>query len=222
LVERLGVDIYSFPMKYIPLHGEEAKDRAYIGKKWNKKFIRAIQCILNVTKGIVAPGRDFFEVAFGKNINEFYHLLYMPEAYIVYRKVFSEKYKMAQIWRDQFDDLMNGPEAELVKQIIVKNDFRNYQELTQNPKILSLMQHYTIGRKELKDTDAAHNELKRRFSRLIKENQHLNLTLTYDFEATRARSKHKASARAVKDMRLTEVSEDYQVSVAKIKIGIPN
>ncbi len=40
LGERLGIHIYSFPMKYIPLFGEEAKDREYIGVKWNRKFIR--------------------------------------------------------------------------------------------------------------------------------------------------------------------------------------
>jgi hypothetical protein len=85
LGERLGIHIYSFPMKYIPLFGEEAKDREFVGKKWNKKFIRAIQSILNVTKGIVAPGRSFFEKAFGSNMDEFYDLLFMPETYIVYR-----------------------------------------------------------------------------------------------------------------------------------------
>ena len=59
LGEELGISIYSFPMKYIPLFGEEAKGREYVGRKWNKKFIRAIQSILNVTKGIVAPGEIF-------------------------------------------------------------------------------------------------------------------------------------------------------------------
>ncbi len=50
-------------MKYIPLFGEEAKHREYTGKHWNKKFIRAIQSVLNVTKGIVAPAtkkRQYF------------------------------------------------------------------------------------------------------------------------------------------------------------------
>ena len=38
LVEELGLHIYSFPMKYIPLFGEEAKGRDFIGKKWNKNL----------------------------------------------------------------------------------------------------------------------------------------------------------------------------------------
>ena len=45
-----NLKIFSFPMKYIPLFGEEAKDRKYLGKHWNKHFIRNIQIILNVTK----------------------------------------------------------------------------------------------------------------------------------------------------------------------------
>src|SRR6185369_1547995 len=65
LGRRLNIKIFSFPMKYIPLFGEEAKHRRYIGPHWNKKFIRSIQCILNATKGIVAPGYDFFYMAFG-------------------------------------------------------------------------------------------------------------------------------------------------------------
>jgi hypothetical protein len=206
LVERLRIYIYSFPMKYIPLYGEEAKDRAYIGKKWNKKFIRAVQCILNVTKGIVAPGREFFEVAFGKDLNEFYHLLYMPETYIVYRKTFGEKYKLTQIWREQFDALMNSDDAELVRQIIVQNDFRNYRNETGNPRIDQLLEHYSISRNEVTNIDTSYKKLKTKFLKFVKKNQHHNLTLTYDFEAATARKKHKAPTKEAKEkLKLSEV-----------------
>jgi hypothetical protein len=190
LSERLGMHIYSFPMKYIPLFGEEAKDRQHIGKNWNKKFIRAIQSILNVTKGIVAPGRSFFEKAFGKNINEFYHLLYMPETYIVYRKIFEEEFKLTDLWRQQFDDLMNSSDAELVKKLIISNDYTNYKKHTSNQKILDLMYHYTIKRSDVENLDKEYKALKNRFNKFIKKNQHHNLTLTYDFEATVARNYH--------------------------------
>jgi hypothetical protein len=84
LCKEHNIDIFSFPMKYIPLFGEEAKHREYTGKHWNKKFIRAVQSVLNVTKGIVAPATkndktSFFHKAFGNNIEEFYEILYMPE-----------------------------------------------------------------------------------------------------------------------------------------------
>ena len=84
-------------MKYIPLFGEDAKHREYTGKHWNKKFIRAVQSVLNVTKGIVAPASkkgqtSFFHKAFGKNIEEYFEILYMPETYIIYRNVFEKMY----------------------------------------------------------------------------------------------------------------------------------
>jgi len=190
LGERLGIHIYSFPMKYIPLYGEEAKSREFIGEKWNKKFIRAIQSILNVTKGIVAPGRSFFEKAFGKNINEFYHLLFMPETYIVYRKVFEEEVKLTPVWRKQFVDLMNSSESELVKKIIVSNDFKEYYNFTNNLQILALLKHYTVKKEEANNTDSEYQDLKKRFAKLIKENRHHNLTLTYDFESLTVRKNY--------------------------------
>jgi hypothetical protein len=192
LSERLNLHIYSFPMKYIPLFGEEAKSREFVGKKWNKKFIRAIQSILNVTKGIVAPGRSFFEKAFGHDMNEFKHLLYMPETYIVYRKYFEQEFKLTGIWRRQFDDLMNSPDADFVKELIVNNDYKTYQNKTENPKILDLMKHYTINRDDLKNIDSDYKDLKRKFDKLIKSNQHHNLTLTYDFENAIVRKERRA------------------------------
>ena len=43
LSEELGIHIYSFPMKYIPLYGEEAKDRKSIEKFWNKKILQLLK-----------------------------------------------------------------------------------------------------------------------------------------------------------------------------------
>lgn len=88
LCEELGVSIYSFPMKYHPLHGENSHDRDYIGEHWNRKYIRAIQAILNSTKGKVGKGVEFFGEAFGHTEDEFYELLEMPETFILYRFFF--------------------------------------------------------------------------------------------------------------------------------------
>ena len=104
LNRKYALRIFSFPMKYIPLFGEEAKSRNYVSKKWNKKFIRTIQSILNATKGIVAPGEAFFEMAFGKNLEEFKELLYMPEALIIYRNKFTEV-GITKEWREKFNSL---------------------------------------------------------------------------------------------------------------------
>ena len=57
LNRELGIQIFSFPMKYSPIN---RTDRSYIGVNWTKKSIRAISAILQVTKGVVAAGSDFF------------------------------------------------------------------------------------------------------------------------------------------------------------------
>ena len=89
MCEELGASIYSFPMKYHPIEDPEYFDnRDFIGKHWNRKFIRTIQAILNSTKGKVGRGRDFFCKAFGSNEQEYFKLLYMPEAMIIYRFFF--------------------------------------------------------------------------------------------------------------------------------------
>ena len=88
LCEELGVSIYSFPMKYHPLHGKNSHDRDYIGEHWNRKYIRAIQAILNSTKGKVGKGVEFFGEAFGHTEEEYFELLEMPETFILYRFFF--------------------------------------------------------------------------------------------------------------------------------------
>lgn len=94
LCEELNVSIYSFPMKYHPLRkkDDDAEDfshnRDYIGKYWNRKYIRAVQAILNSTKGKIGRGYSFFCEAFGKDEDEYMDLLEMPETFIIYRFFF--------------------------------------------------------------------------------------------------------------------------------------
>jgi hypothetical protein len=183
LGEELNMHIYSFPMKYIPLFGEEAKDRHFIGKKWNRKYIRAVQSILNVTKGIVAPGRNFFENAFGKNLEEFMMILLMPEAYIIYRSFF-EKVGMTKKWKKTFNKLSESEKNEAIS-IITKNDFKNAEEYTTNKNILELLKHYSIRREDVEKVrllDLDYTKTKKHFGNLIKNDVFKNLTLTYDYE----------------------------------------
>jgi hypothetical protein len=83
LNEELGLNIFSFPMKYVPL---DAKDRKYVGKNWTPTQLRGIQCILHATHGVVGPKRPFFERAFGRNGNEFKHIIEQPEEAIFHRE----------------------------------------------------------------------------------------------------------------------------------------
>lgn len=92
LCEELGVTIYSFPMKYHPISDSAYfKNRDYLGEHWNRKFIRAVQAVLNSTKGKIGKGVEFFEEAFGRDLDEFYKILWMPETFIIYRRKYDQK-----------------------------------------------------------------------------------------------------------------------------------
>ena len=95
LCDELNINIYSFPMKFHPIRkGKESEEddfshnRDYIGQHWNRKYIRAVQAILNSTKGKVGKGVTFFKKAFGETEEEFLELLEMPETFILYRYFF--------------------------------------------------------------------------------------------------------------------------------------
>ncbi len=181
LAEELNIHIFSFPMKYIPLFGEDAKHREFVGNHWNKKYIRAIQSILNVTKGIVADGKSFFYKAFGKNLDEFNELLYMPETYIVYRSLFEDA-GLTDIWKREFETIRNSHLWEETKLIIDKSDFKDLEKKTSNPDILSFLNHYTISRRDVKGKDVEIEKIKKQFNQLIKKDRFIELTLTYDYE----------------------------------------
>jgi hypothetical protein len=183
LSEELGIEIYSFPMKYIPLFGEEAKHRKFIGKNWNKKFIRAIQAISNATRGIVPSGKSFFERAFGSSAEEFFELLYMPETYLVFRKLFDEDLGYTSEWRFLFSDrYLDREEKDFAKKIIEENDFSNLEGKTNNKKVLTLLRHYQIKYDDVQGFDDELRKTKFEYDRLISENPDVNLTLTYDFD----------------------------------------
>lgn len=83
LNEELGLSIFSFPMKYVPL---DAKDRKHIGPNWTQAQLRGIQCILHATHGVVGPRRPFFEKAFGRSVGEFKHIVEQSEDAIFHRE----------------------------------------------------------------------------------------------------------------------------------------
>jgi len=105
-----GLKIYSFPMKYIPLN---AKDRTYVDEpNWNWYFIRNIQRILNVMKGSVMTGEEFFYRAFGANKEEFRTILHMPERILMFRK--HEPQAEEKDWLRKFHALTSSERDELI------------------------------------------------------------------------------------------------------------
>lgn len=145
--EEFGVSIYSFPMKYHPVKGEHSHDRDFIGEHWNRKYIRAIQAILNATKGKVGRGQSFFEEAFGKDENEFQELLMMPETFLLYRFFFRDL-GYTQRWRDDMAKLSIEERKELYP-IIFNNDFNNIEELTDNISLRKVLAYYKNYRAEI-------------------------------------------------------------------------
>ncbi|MDR0870071.1 MAG: hypothetical protein LBN39_04690 [Planctomycetaceae bacterium] len=140
---KAGVSIYSFPMKYHPIDDPLYFDnRDYIGKYWNKKFIRAIQAVLNSTKGKIGRGKAFFEEAFGRNIDEFMDIMRMPETFIIHR--FKYKENQTKEWRKQFNAL-NEEQRTMVEEFIAANVFSDFSGI-QEKKILAVLEFYKTKR----------------------------------------------------------------------------
>lgn len=145
LCEELGASIYSFPMKYHPIKDPKYfSNRDYIGKHWNRKFIRTIQAVLNSTKGKVGKGYDFFCKAFGADEDEFFKLLYMPEVMIIYRLYF-EKIGMTDKWWEDYSALTEE-EKSIINPIIEKNDFTDIESKVSEQRLLNVLMYYRITR----------------------------------------------------------------------------
>jgi hypothetical protein len=150
LCEELGVSIYSFPMKYHPIEDPDYfSNRDYIGKHWNRKFIRTIQAVLNSTKGKVGKGKEFFEKAFGKDESEFEKLLIMPEAMIIYRFYF-EGIGVTDEWWSRYSAL-NVQQKEMVLPIIYSNNFESYEKTIADQECLSVLSYYRIKREDAEE-----------------------------------------------------------------------
>ena len=161
LCETLDVSIYSFPMKYHPIRDEHSHDRDYIGVHWNRKYIRAIQAILNATKGKIGRGVSFFEKAFGRNEEEYMELLIMPETFLLFR-FFFEHLGYTQQWREAMSELTDAEREELYP-IIFKNDFTHIDELTENEKFRHILKFYKNYRGDIADHNSELFRLKQEF-----------------------------------------------------------
>lgn len=134
LEEEINKHIYSFPMKYEPINSTK---RNYVGRHWNLHYLRSIKAILNVTKGVFPGQRDFFERAFGKNIEEYYEILSMPKDILTYRDFF-EKEGITDKWRKLFHELNQEDKIELFNLL---SD--NIYDST-NDKISKVLMYYKV------------------------------------------------------------------------------
>ena len=168
LCEELNISIYSFPMKYHPIKGEHSHDRDYIGEYWNRKYIRAVQAILNATKGKIGRGVSFFEKAFGRNENEFMELLIMPETFLLFR-FFFEYLGYTTEWRKAMLQL-SEEEKEEIMPIIFKNNFTDIDSLTDNLKLKQILMFYKNYRADIADPKSELYKLKQEFEKRNRKN----------------------------------------------------
>jgi hypothetical protein len=149
-------------MKYHPINDPEYfKNRDYVGKYWNRKFIRAVQAVLNSTKGKIGKGVDFFEEAFGSNIDEFRKILWMPETFIIYRRKYDEELRarlavkytssseedcnLANEWWEKFSNL-SPDKLEQAKKIIALNKFKSGDYICDDEDVQNILSYYKITR----------------------------------------------------------------------------
>ena len=138
LNEELGIQIFSFPMKYSPI---SETDRTYIGANWCKKSVRAISAILQVTKGVVAAGSSFFYKAFGNNLDEFYEILAMPRELIMFRSHFEGDGTTAK-WQALYRKLNDEQKNRLME--IVSHNMSELRNIPWPDDLREILEFYLI------------------------------------------------------------------------------
>lgn len=98
--EDLPPTFVHFRLKYHPINDPEfSRIETSLESTGIEKFIRAIQAVLNSTKGKVGKGKTFFEEAFGADEHRFWTILWMPETFIIYRFMFKDN--LAKEWEEK-------------------------------------------------------------------------------------------------------------------------
>lgn len=152
LCDALGVNIYSFPMKYHPIMDEKwFSNRDYIGLHWTRKAIRTVQSVLNSTHGKIGRGRTFFFKAFGRNEQEFEELLVMPEAFII-KRWDAELCGLTREWRQAYSQL-NEEDRVYVDGIVSKHVFNPHEWVGQSASVRNVLKFYLIERNTIPAAD---------------------------------------------------------------------
>lgn len=142
--------LFSFPMKYASI---EHTDRSYVGINWNRKYLRAINVILNVTSGVVAKEEDFFLRAYGASSSEFLEILAMPDDFIRYRDYF-EKNGYMKLWKNCYRKLSSDERKQL---ILILSELVECPSLLENDykseSINNILSFYKIKKNNVENYD---------------------------------------------------------------------
>ena len=153
--EKDKISLFSFPMKYASI---EYTNRDYVGKWWNKKYLRAINVILNVTKGVVAKEEDFFVRAFGHDESEFIEILTMPDDFIRFRDYF-ERNGLINLWRNAYHKLSNEEQKELINILERMVDEPEILEMKYSDQIAQVLYFYSLSKKKVESNMTYYSNL---------------------------------------------------------------
>ena len=170
LNQELGIRIWSFPMRFQPV---KLKDRSFVGKNWNKYYLRSFQVILQATHGVVSGNPAFFGYAFGHNVCEFMNLLAMPHEFIFNRNFyfngdgrpvldeFTHSWKtLSESQKELLMSLLSGPAEE--KGICSKLYKERLSDKSLDTNVRKIMRFYAAYRqpkRTSKDTLFSHRDL---------------------------------------------------------------
>jgi radical SAM superfamily enzyme YgiQ (UPF0313 family) len=136
----LNSRVWSFPMRYSPVYGENSTNRRYLGKHWTRKQLRGIQNILSATHGVVGPRKPFFLKAFGENQEEFKEILLLPQDYIINRNLNIENGNRDKL--NMMIKLLSEEEKSQTLEVISTNNFKNIEFNISNSKIIEILNIY--------------------------------------------------------------------------------
>ena len=96
----------------------------------------AISAILNVTKGVVAQGANFFNRAFGADLEEYHRILLLPRDFIIYRS-FYEQQGLTTKWDYIYFQMSEADKDELLRTL------NNPNHITTNKLVSDILPYYS-------------------------------------------------------------------------------
>jgi hypothetical protein len=141
----LKTRVWSFPMRFCPVVGPESKDRRHIGPLWTAKQLRGVRSILAATHGVVGPKKDFFLRAFGRDVDEFLHILDMPEDFIVHRMLHERNGDTE--WLQGLINGVSREERDRLQDMIASNKPRERLLTTSDPGLRVILDAYAHSEK---------------------------------------------------------------------------
>lgn len=150
-----GVSLFSFPMKYASI---AHTNRDFIGEFWNKKYLRALNVILNVTSGVVAKEEDFFVRAFGHSPDEFIEILTMPDNFIRFRDFFDGN-GFIELWRRRYRQLSSQDKEDLIIILGKLPDVLRGAEFGCSESVKQILGFYSISKKKVEENPLYYSNL---------------------------------------------------------------